>query len=1270
MNYKKFIAVSFAILLANTGTPVIANAITSSPEEAMDEEVLKSIFDSSVDFNSIKTMNEIKKDNVEEEQQEETEYKRERLEDKQTTSEEAVVDNKADETSEEKSNESIPEKETKTEVSKESESITEEEQESDSPVKEVETTTADVQENNMSGESRESEIVGMWGSCQWIFDSSTNQYRILDGTIPDYKTSGVTAVAPWLRPNSVITNDNVKNVSVIFQDGVKFSNLSLFTPQNDVEYDVTAERDSKLKIKSIQFDKVDTSGMTDSQYLFKNGNALKVIKGLENFDTSNLEKMNEMFSGTGIKSLDLSGWDTSNVTSMQYMFANMPMLESLDISGWNLNSVPVMDDMFKETTLAQLRMDDWDLSNPRYKDLEEIKTHIFDQRPTTFGELSAVNWKVPYLITTKNLFSNVYYKKIDIHGWDTPNLQSMDSMFSYNNVVTDINMSNWNISNITDRLGFDFTFSSMNGLKVLDLSGLDVSNVTMSTTMFRNTQNVVDLKVNNWEFGDKTEFSSISPFFMYMDHLTTLEAKEWNVPYLTSATLLFRSAFGPMYEVTTLDISGWNTPRLTIMSNLGATGSGKAIKNLKMSNWDTSKVTTMANMFVGLNNVEVLDISGFNTSKVTTMANMFGGLNNVEVLDISGFNTSNVTDMSRMLQGMSSLKKLDISNFDTSKVTTMANMFDGLKTIDTLDVSKFNTSNVTDMSFMFHEMSNLKTLNVSGFDTSKVTDMKQMFSYMGNLETLDLSNWIIKKDTQITKMMLETKNVAHLVLNDLDLSDHSSLATLYDNIFQYTSLLETLEVKNWDISNITSLDSFYKKVFGAPVNVTKLDLSGWTTQNVIDMTRLFEGANKLESINLSGWTTNNVVSLNRAFAGATELNTLDLSNWNTEDAGMTEMFIEVGNLERLTLGDDFRFNASASLSSPVSSNKESTGCWTREDGNSAAYEPKDFMEKFGTGDLKGGLYVAEVNIPYDLSNFKSETTTIGKSSIISFDLVTNDSLDSSLFTDGILHFSVTAESLPDEIEYESIDVSYVSLANGKLTPIKAKRYDKNNKTIHFDVTEDMLAFTNKIRITLNGTAWNNTTNSKENTTFLVDYNTDETGPVENSYLVRKIAGQVQVNNGNLSFSSVPEQLEFNPTKLVVTNEDMLVDRVIPDWGIQISDYRGTNALSKEDRNAARQDWELLATMNAFQDSKGETVSPSALGLVYINETGSKEEITTAEAVVIWKHKVENETPKENHSTTVSWKEEVGLKTIVKNRNALNSNEEYSAQVNYELRVAP
>ncbi|MDN4125488.1 hypothetical protein L2W01_13865, partial [Staphylococcus aureus] len=90
MNYKKFISVSFAtLLLANTGAPVVANATTSSGAEALDEEVLKDIFDSSTDFNSIKMMNEIKKEQVEEEQPEETKDKKERLDEGTTSDEEA-----------------------------------------------------------------------------------------------------------------------------------------------------------------------------------------------------------------------------------------------------------------------------------------------------------------------------------------------------------------------------------------------------------------------------------------------------------------------------------------------------------------------------------------------------------------------------------------------------------------------------------------------------------------------------------------------------------------------------------------------------------------------------------------------------------------------------------------------------------------------------------------------------------------------------------------------------------------------------------------------------------------------------------------------------------------------------------------------------------------------------------------------------------------------------------------------------------------------------
>ncbi|EOJ63882.1 BspA family leucine-rich repeat surface protein, partial [Enterococcus faecalis] len=564
----------------------------------------------------------------------------------------------------------------------------------------------------------------------------------------------------------------------------------------------------------------------------------------------------------------------------------------------------------------------------------------------------------------------------------------------------------------------------------------------------------------------------------------------------------------------------------------------------------------------------------------------------------------------------------------------------------------------------------LTELDVSNWDTSNVTNMGYMFASASSLTELDISNFTINSKLDTTAIFKST-NLNTLKMNNWDLSLYKELTFLNENIFSESPNLSHLEVKNWDVSKVTSLDGLYKSVFNSPSKVTELDLSGWKTASVTEMSNMFNGADKLESINLSGWDTSNVEYMDGMFNEATSLKVLNLSGWKTEESvGMSKMFNNVNKLERLTLGDNFKFNTAAGLGSPVSPKKESTGYWTKEDGNSAAYAPKEFMKNFGSGDLTGGVYVAEVNIPYGLSNFNAAHTTIGKTSVISFDLETNESLDPNLFTDGVMHFSVTAESLPEEIDYESIDVSYVSLNNGKLTPITSKRYDKENKTIHFDVTEGLLDLTNKIRITLNGTAWNNTTDAKENTSFLVDYNTDETGPIENSYLVRKITGQTQINNGHLSFSSVPEKLEFNPTKLIVTNEEMIIDRLVPDWGIQVSDYRGTNALSATDKNIARQDWELLATMQTFTDSKGDLVSPAALGLVYINEDGNKEELSENEAVVIEKHSVENETAKDNHDTKVSWKEEKGLKTVVKNRNALNSNEEYSALVNYELRVAP
>ena len=68
--------------------------------------------------------------------------------------------------------------------------------------------------------------------------------------------------------------------------------------------------------------------------------------------------MYSMFDGCSkLTSLDLSSFDTSNVTGMRGMFNGCIGLTSLDLSGWNMSKVTDMSFMFRGcTSLTSIRM--------------------------------------------------------------------------------------------------------------------------------------------------------------------------------------------------------------------------------------------------------------------------------------------------------------------------------------------------------------------------------------------------------------------------------------------------------------------------------------------------------------------------------------------------------------------------------------------------------------------------------------------------------------------------------------------------------------------------------------------------------------------------------------------------------------------------------------------------------------------------------------------------------------------------------------------------
>ena len=106
----------------------------------------------------------------------------------------------------------------------------------------------------------------------------------------------------------------------------------------------------KKGIKSIDVSDLDTSEVTDmsalSGYPFGKEHITK-IKGLENWNTSKVRKMNALFSGfCSVKSLDLSTWDTSEVTNMSYMFGGCYKLEKLNIENFNYSNVVDLKNFF------------------------------------------------------------------------------------------------------------------------------------------------------------------------------------------------------------------------------------------------------------------------------------------------------------------------------------------------------------------------------------------------------------------------------------------------------------------------------------------------------------------------------------------------------------------------------------------------------------------------------------------------------------------------------------------------------------------------------------------------------------------------------------------------------------------------------------------------------------------------------------------------------------------------------------------------------------
>lgn len=134
------------------------------------------------------------------------------------------------------------------------------------------------------------------------------------------------------------------DLSWMFANCVKLTKINGMNEWNTSNVDRMGGMFYKCEsLTSLDLSSFNTSKVTDMDGMFSNCSNLTTINGISNFDTSNVNFISSMFhSCSKLTELDLSSWNFDNVTNMMSMFYGCSSLTSLNMSNCDVSNVTSM----------------------------------------------------------------------------------------------------------------------------------------------------------------------------------------------------------------------------------------------------------------------------------------------------------------------------------------------------------------------------------------------------------------------------------------------------------------------------------------------------------------------------------------------------------------------------------------------------------------------------------------------------------------------------------------------------------------------------------------------------------------------------------------------------------------------------------------------------------------------------------------------------------------------------------------------------------------
>lgn len=718
---------------------------------------------------------------------------------------------------------------------------------------------------------------------------------------------------------------NSSNLASVFESSsIRFSYKDL--DGFGINATTTKNMYKDASMESLDLSKSNFEKLTNTESMYENFEESQWTRGRFKLPTAKnpirLTHMARMFTNfkMEIPPLDLSAFNTENVTDMSYLFGSdidQPSWKNrvnyitkvIVGDGFTTKNVTNMEGMFAGSKVSNT----YSLVNSMDTSKVKNMSHFLDTSRASREIILKDDFNTQNVTDMSYMFANhePLEKLILGNNFSTQNVTNMEGMFSNNDDLLHLSLGDkFDTRNVTNMKAM---FKQMWDLKELNLEDkFDTSKATDMSYMFDYSDDLATLNL-----GDKFDTRNVTNMeymFASTPYLKAIDFKgKLDTHKVTNMDHMFYAS-----GIKTLDLGmNFNTSVVTSMASMFESS---AIKDLTfpVDMSDAPNLTDVKNMFKGCSGLVLVNPFNLDTRHAVNMASMFESASasaNNEYVFGDKFSLNETTSTEKMFY-KSGAKKITFSHFDAPKNLTAQRMF-AESLASEIIIPELNMPEVKDMSYMFHS-SRIRVLNLPeeintpklenmywmfrdaneldsishvNFDTRNVTNMEDLFVRVGTkrriLPEIILGPKFVLTKVQITKGMFydsrpkkivfSSFNAPELVnmdrmftycsVQELNLSNDIDTPKLEiaNQLFMYTSSLAKINEINFSFNKVTNMNRVFAYM-GASNGELEISIgSKFNPSEVTDMSELFIGSN-IKNITFNSFDVPKLKTMKSMFA--------------------------------------------------------------------------------------------------------------------------------------------------------------------------------------------------------------------------------------------------------------------------------------------------------------------------------------------------------------------------------------------------------------------